>query len=372
MTKRVLTIGGATQDIFLLYKNIEILNLNTEFEKRTFIILEEGRKIEINALKYYTGGGATNSAASFKKLQFSVAPVCKVGKDSEATFILNELVKLKIDIDHIVQDPNAPTSTAFIIPTKTADRTVLVYRGASRFLNHDDLPAHTLDSTDLVYITSLTGESSKMLPYITKRAKSHNCQVATNPGTSQLRAGADMLRDSLPYIDIFILNSTEARYCMASLIKENSSLQKAILLTDINADHTDQKLPELLKSNLVNQGICFSLRTYFRAILERGPHIAVVTNGAEGVYVATEEKILFHPSINTTIVNTIGAGDAFGSCFVAYIAHDATVEEALQAGIINATSVIGYLDTKSGLLTKAQIEEQLKRLNKNNIQQFSL
>jgi len=370
MMKKVLTIGGATEDVFLLYKNIEMLNLTTEFEKRSFIILEEGRKIDINELKYYTGGGATNSAASFKKLGFSVAPFFKVGNDREAEFIIEQLATLQLKLDYIIKDPHAATAISFIIPTARGDRTVLVYRGANRFLKEEELPGSALDEADAVYVTSLTGESSQLLPVITQRAQQHKCSVAVNPGTSQLRAGADMVREALPNIDIFILNSTEARYCMASLIQTDPLLQKSLLTEEQFT--ANNKLPELLRSTLIHQGICFGLRHYVKAILNRGPSIAVVTNGAEGVYVATEKKILFHPSIDTAIVNTLGAGDAFASCFVAWLANGQSIEDALRAGILNATSVISYLDTKTGLLTEDQLIEKLKHLDKKLLKRFPL
>ena len=172
--KKILTIGGATEDVFLLYDNIEMLHLTTEFEKRAFIILEEGRKIEINNLDYYTGGGATNSAVSFQRLGYDVSCFFKLGKDREADFILEKLATFNINLDHIVQDQNVATAISFIIPTARGDRTVLVFRGANRYLHIDEIPRKALDQADLVYITSLTGESSNLLQLITETAQKHN------------------------------------------------------------------------------------------------------------------------------------------------------------------------------------------------------
>ncbi|TET06468.1 carbohydrate kinase family protein [Candidatus Dependentiae bacterium] len=368
--KKVLTIGGATEDIFLLYKNIEMLHLATEFEKRSFIILEEGRKIEVDQLKYYTGGGATNSAVSFKRLGFDTTSFFKVGNNSEAVFILEELTKFGINLDYVVKDPEVTTAISFIIPTARCDRTVLVFRGANKFMREQEVPRKVFDQTDLVYITSLTGQSSNLLPVITELAKKQKCTVAVNPGTSQLQAGADKVREALSNIDIFTLNSREARYCMAALIQVDRELQRSLL--DIEPFKAEDKLPELLRSTLVHKGICFSLRHYFKAILSRGPQIAVVTNGAEGVYVATEKEIIFHPSLPVSIVNTLGAGDAFSSCFVACLDAGMSLEDSLRSGILNATSVISYLDTKTGLLTKDQLKKQLAKLDTKLMQRFPL
>jgi sugar/nucleoside kinase (ribokinase family) len=368
--KKVLTIGGATEDIFVLYKNIEMLHLVTDFEKRSFIILEEGRKIEVDQLKYYTGGGATNSAVSFKRLGFDTTCFFKIGNDPEATFILEELKKFGINLNYVVNDPKVTTAKSFIIPTERGDRTVLVFRGANKFLRKQEVPRKALDHTNLVYITSLTGQSSNLLPVITELAKKQKCTVAVNPGTSQLQAGADKVREALPNIDIFSLNSREARFCMAALVQADRKLQRSLL--DIEPFKAEKKLPELLRSTLVHKGICFNLRHYFKAILNRGPQVVVVTNGAEGVYVATKKEIIFHPSLPVSIVNTLGAGDAFSSCFVACLAAGMSLEDALRSGILNATSVISYFDTKTGLLTKDKLKKQLAKLDKHLIKRLPL
>lgn len=368
--KNVLTIGGATEDIFLLYKNIEMLHLATEFEQRSFIILEEGRKIEVENLEYYTGGGAINSAVSFKRLGLKTSAFFKIGIDREGDFVLDELRKFDITIDHSIRDSHEATALSFIIPTARGDRTVLVFRGANKSLDEQEIPRKAFEHADVVYITSLTGQSSQLLPFITGLAKKQQCMVAVNPGTSQLRAGADYVREALSDIDIFILNSCEARFCMAALVQADRELQRSLL--EIEPFKAKDTLPELLRSTLVHQGICFSLRHYFKAVLSRGPRIAVVTNGAEGVYLATGSEILFHSSLPVSIVNTIGAGDAFGSCFVACLVHGMSVEDALRSGIMNSTSVISYLDTKTGLLTKKQLADQLDKLDTTLLQRFPL
>src|SRR5690348_5266742 len=88
----------------------------------------------------------------------------------------------------------------------------------------------------------------------------------------------------------------------------------------------DQALPELLKKPLGSATTCFTLKQFFNAVHECGPKIIVVTNGAEGVYASDNNSIYFHPSIKINIVSSIGAGDAFGSCFVGQLAHNKSIE----------------------------------------------
>lgn len=370
MKKKIMTIGGATHDIFIRYHPIEMIDVYTESEHRSFVALEEGSKIEVEALSHHTGGGSTNSAISFKRQGFLVSSFFKVGTDPEGTFIVQQLKKESVDTKYSARSKKMPTATSFIIPTEKKDRAILVYRGANLSITKKDLPLKELPHYNQLYITSLSGPTASLLQPITHAAKKKNIPVATNPGTSQLREGADILCASLPNIDILILNSFEAKLCMKSLITSNQQLQPARVQRK-----TPQKKkmgPLLLQEPITYQNICFNLRNFFKEIIKRGPKVVVVTNGAEGVYVATKKQILFHPSLPVEIVNTLGAGDAFGSCFVANLLQGKSVEDALRCGIINSASVIKYLDAKTGLLTEKQLTKKLKCIDKKLLRSFSM
>ena len=115
---------------------------------------------------------------------------------------------------------------------------------------------------------------------------------------------------------------------------------------------------------------CFNLLHFFKEVHARGPKTIVVTNGAEGVYVSSENTIYFHPSIPIKIVNTLGAGDAFGSTFVAGLALYKSVEMAIRCGIVNSLSVITHKDAKSGLLHKDELEYELSKLDHSLLRKF--
>jgi sugar/nucleoside kinase (ribokinase family) len=260
-----------------------------------------------------------------------------------------------------------PTGTSFIIPSVSGDRTVLAFRGANTQLQVSEIPTEKIMQSDLVYITSLSGAASQLLVPITDLAKKHAIPVAVNPGGSQLAAGAAALRESLHNIDIVILNAHEANMLMMSLIQTCEPLRNKILTT---APTTQKELPQLLSAPVTFKDVCFDIRHFFQEVLSRGPRIVVVTNGAEGVYVATKECIYFHPSLPINVVSTIGAGDAFGSCFVASIVQGKTIEQAMLRGIINSGSVLGFLAAKTGLLTTQALEKKVAEAPQNLVQKF--
>ncbi len=357
---KVLTIGGATQDVFIHYADAVNMHLCSSCGQQPFLLLESGTKVEIKDIHYATGGGATNSAVSFSRLGFDTSVFCKVGSDEQGKFIQEHLQKEGVSISPVIQTEQANTGRSFILPTFEGDRTILVYRGANSTIETTQIPMQAIANSELIYVTSLSGISSQLLLPITKLAKDQGIFVANNPGMSQLRDGAPILRDSLPYIDILILNTDEAKQLMLSLVQTNETLKATLPIK--KQIHTHK--PVLLCESLLFKDICFNLTDFFSAVLNRGPRFVVVTNGAEGVYAATNETVYFHPSFPVEIEHTtVGAGDAFGSCFTAMIAQGNSIEDALRCGIVNACSVIGHEDAKSGLLTKKDLEKMAKEID---------
>jgi ribokinase len=371
---KILTIGGATIDTFMVCKDMSQLNFDSEHENRSFLLFEEGQKIPIDHILFHTGGGATNSAVSFTRLGFETSTFFKVGKDQAAEFILNQLKEIGINTAYVKQSAHEISGNSFIIPCQSGDRVVLAYRGANANLTEEEIPTDALKDCKNLYITSLSGQSSHLLVPITRMAKQHGAFIANNPGTSQLAIGSYDMYEALPNIDIFILNSQEACTFMLSMIQQDIKLHQKILDAQAqkSAEQKNNNLPHLLQNPMSYQSICFDIRLFFKEVLSRGPKIVIVTNGAEGVYAATQNEIIFHPSLPGHIENTLGAGDAFGSCLVAQYIKGKSVKDAILYGILNASSVISHIGAKEGLLKTEELEQKCKNTPKNLFQTFRI
>jgi sugar/nucleoside kinase (ribokinase family) len=357
--KKVLTLGGAMRDVFLEYDPKHVLHMDGHAHEKSFITLEEGTKIDVKTIAYHVGGGAANAAVSFKRLGFEVEAFFKLGQDHEGDYILNHVRKEGVNTSHVVRTDTDETGVAIILPCPEGNKVALVYRGANLTLQQKEVPWSSIEQVDQLYITSLGAASAQILLPVVMYAKKHHKAVAVNPGTKQLQDGALLLRDALPYIDVLILNSEEAQQFMLSLGHINQDTVKP----SVFAHHATQ-IPELLQSTQMSD--------YFREVLSRGPTIVVVTNGAEGVYVATASTVYFYPSRATHVVSTLGAGDAFGSCFVACLLQGDSIERALVAGTINSSAVIEHVGTQVGLLTQQDLEERLQKADMSLVQTFPL
>lgn len=354
MTK-VLTIGAATQDIIIEYH--DKLGVSLVTEGAPYLAFKEGSKIDIEKLHYATGGGATNSATSFKRLGFDVASFFKVGNDPAGKCIVESLEHEGITV-YAPVCKKEQTGTSFIIPSSKRDRIIFTFRGANTTICPSDIPETLFETIKCVYITSLTDKAANILPHLTHKAQKKlpgvGLKVAVNPGTSQLTKNAAPLKAALSTIDILITNSQEMKFFMESLKPRFFKSSGIGLLPDG---------PPLARSILSYEKITFTLHEYFKEVLSYGVKRVVVTDGKNGVYVATKDHLFFHPPLPVEVVNSVGAGDAFGSGLVASLLKGKTIEDAIRCAILNASSVVMHQDAKSGLLTEVELTNFLKDFN---------
>ncbi|MFC1870768.1 carbohydrate kinase family protein [Candidatus Dependentiae bacterium] len=359
--KKVLTIGSAVHDLFISYERPYYMEFEEDGQEINYILLEEGRKLEITKLHYATGGGALNSASCFTRLELPSTPCCKVGTDSYGAFIIEKIAEHGIDTSAIAHTDERKTGSSYILPSPTGNSSILVDRGANLTLSKENIPVESFSDYDQIYVTSLSRDTSELLPYITQQAKKAGIPVATNPGTSQLTANVSTLIESLPNIDILILNTVEA-----------SLLAESFFGTDKkkNTAKPNYELPDLLATPIARGDIIFTLQDYFKKIHEYGPSIAVVTNGEDGVYVSHGDYIYFHPGLPIEVESTVGAGDAFGATFVSQLLKEKSLDDAIRAGVINSAAALEQLDATSGLLDQTELDELVAEIDQNGVKKY--
>jgi sugar/nucleoside kinase (ribokinase family) len=350
-------------DLFLEYVSPQTIRLEVDDTEVDYILLEEGRKIELKELLFFIGGGAINSACSFARLGFTTAACAKIGNDEYGAFIRDELTKSKIDSTYVIATSQIKTGCSFIIPSPTGNKAVLIYRGANTKLTAKDIPIDHLQQVDCIYITSLSYDTSTLLPIIAKTAQKLRIPIATNPGTSQLCENTKTLIDTLPTITILVLNCFESTLLMKQFGYSTKKHKKCT---------KNKKLPDLLSAPITRGDIHYTLHDYFREIHTRGPKIAVVTNGADGVYISDGTTIYYHPSLPIEVISTVGAGDAFASTFVAQLLKKKSIENAIRAGIINSAAVLEHLGATTGLLDQQELDELVSEIDQNGIKTFPL
>lgn len=344
--RKVFVLGGATLDTIIEYENMETIIHQKENFHQSYLLIEEGQKIEVAHQETFSGGGATNVAVSLKKQGYEVLLNCKIGQDLMGDRVRQELERYGVSTQYFVVAKGEQTASSFVVPSLSGDRTVFAYRGANAHLTIEDVRLDLIKGAEFVYISSLSKTAAEAFPLVTACARRHGVKVAINPGGSQLKLGASFVKAAISEVDILILNYEEAEQLMLSLIKLGEKVKPAPLYA---------KKMENADGNLLDVAIrledrYFSLRQFFETILTAGVRIVVVTHGKAGVYVATEKAMYFHPSLPVKVKNTLGAGDAFSSAFVGSLYAGEIISTAIRKGLVNSASVISYPDAKSGLL----------------------
>jgi sugar/nucleoside kinase (ribokinase family) len=314
----VITIGAATRDVFLLSDKFTFIH-SKEFATGIGECVSFGTKLEVDKVVFTTGGGATNTAAIFANLGYSVAAVCRIGDDSAGREVLEDLKNHKIATVLTTKIKGGQTAYSTLLTAANGERTALVLRGVSADFSEKNIPWNKLKS-HVIYLTSLGGDFT-LSKKIIEKLKAVGCFVVWNPGKSELQKGLKNFRSVLPLVDIFNINREEAE-----------------LLTNQN-----------------NLSKTFSL-------LARPKGITIITDGPKGAYAEKNGKIIYAQTTGIRSVSSTGAGDAFGSGLVAGLLKYDDLKKALSVGMINAESVIQKIGAKAGLLTSWPSEKQMNKI----------
>ncbi len=311
----IITFGSAAQDIHVKSKSFKILKDEKDFVTGSGICLALGSKIDVEDIIYTTGGGGTNTAATFAKQGFKTAFCGAIGVDVSGLEIVRELKNLRIDTRFVVKKKEKHTNHSIIISSTGEDRTILVYRGASDMLSKDDIPWKKL-KTKWIYLAPLAGAQLNIFAELVNFAKENNIKIAINPSKQQLSLPAEELKNIFNKIDVLFMNQEEASFLTKIPFEQESEI--------------------------------------FKKIDEICPAVSVMTKGGDGV-VASDGKYLYSAGTNPDrkIVDTTGAGDSFAAGFLSdYIRHNGDIEKAIQLGIANSEANLSQIGAKSGILEK--------------------
>ena len=95
------------------------------------------------------------------------------------------------------------------------------------------------------------------------------------------------------------------------------------------------------------------------ALLERGPRLAVVKRGPDGVIARTIEETVSLPAIRVDVVNGLGAGDAFGGALCHGLLSGWGVERTLRFANVAGAIVASRLECSTAMPTTNEVDSAL-------------
>ncbi len=335
---KAITVGSATVDVIASIASDDIERMTLHNSTSSFLLLEPGRKVDAASVVTQVGGGAINAAVSLALQEYDVSALVKLGKDRYAKTVLDRLKDVGIATGLVRTTDADSTAVSVMIASHDKNAAIFTHRGANGLMAPEDLTEGMFDGAGLVYVTNLSKRSVELFPQIVAQANAAGAFVAVNPGILQLTHKTEPFFDALAHIDLFTCNEDEARALVPALVARTGWTPHRT-----EGAHDDERLSI--------EGFSLSFASYFARLHDLGTDFIALTRGGNGAVISRNGEIHRQPAIPVEVVGTAGAGDAFASTLAAGLARKEAVEKASKRAALNAASVVGAVDTQSGLLT---------------------
>ncbi len=270
----------------------------------TYLKMEElpstGKSTLTTSSAVYPGGKGVNQAIGVTKLGTPVILIGAVGNDMEADLVYSSLHNQEIDTRAIHSYSDNVTGKAYIFVQKNGDSLISILAGANASLSPEDIRKNRrcFEGSRFCLI-----QTEIPAPTVFAACQiAHECNVSTILKPS---ACSSLDPELLPYIDILVPNLDEI-----SLLRPEGTLEEKA--------------------------------EYY---LEQGVSTVIVTLGADGCYVKTNDWEDRIPAAKFTAVDNTGACDAFISALAVYLQKGHSLKQAVQI----ATYAAGFSITREGV-----------------------
>lgn len=317
----VLCIGDVVTDAFI--KLFDDRAVAYDNEQGKWLAMPFATKVPFDHAEVIEGvGNAANAAVSFARLGVKSGLVSNVGHDQQGRDIIVALHKNKVDTRFVHINPDKVSNYHYVLWYKE-ERTILI--------KHEEYDYNwpRFRATDIpkwIYFSSISKNALEQYhDHVVEWLHDNpDVKLAFQPGTFQMEAGVDRLRDLYARTEVLILNREEAAY--------------------------------------VSGGSTEDIHGMMDRLHALGPKVVVITDGPAGAYASDGNKRLKMPLYPDPAPpkERTGAGDAFASTFIAALVRGSNLEGALQWAPINSMNVVQHTGAQAGLLTEDGLNDLLK------------
>lgn len=293
-------------------------SLNMDLVVRAPRIPRPGETIIGSDFRNVPGGKGANQAVAAARLGADVSMVGRVGRDTFADPLLENLAADGIDHTYVTRDREAATGVALIVVDEAGENSIVVASGANARFSPSDVEAAeaTLASADVVLL-----QLESPLETVRRAAelgRANGATVLLNPAPAR-----ELPDELLALVDVLIPNETEAA-----------------LLTDRPVDGEEDA------------------RAAAGDLLESGVDVVILTLGERGALLAREGDVTLIPSFEVDAVDTTAAGDAFVGSFAVALAEGRSLTDAVRRG--NAAGALAA--TRMGAQPSLPTRDALERM----------
>lgn len=297
--KKILVIGSSNTDMVIKSERLPV----------------PGETILGGQFLMNPGGKGANQAVAAARLGGQVTFIAKVGNDIFGQEAVKGFQSHGIDTNYILVDKGNPSGVALIMVDDKGENCISVALGANAALQITDLenakPVFAQSSHVLVQLEI----PMVVVEYVAKLASQNGAKIVLNPAPAQMLSD-----DLLANISIITPNQTEAE-----------------LLTGIKLEHES------------------SVKQAAQVLRNKGVATVIITLGANGAYVLSDEVDQIVPSPKVVPVDTTAAGDTFNGALVVGLSEGMNLVDAVKF----ANSAAAYSVTKLGAQASTPLREDV-------------
>ncbi|GAB6946669.1 carbohydrate kinase family protein [Vulcanisaeta sp. JCM 16161] len=249
-------------------------NLNLDIYVKTDAIPRPDESID--AYETYMGGGgsAANFSVAVARLGLGSRFLGSVGNDQFGNMLIKELESEGVDTRFIKRISHEKTGTVIVIVGLDGSKRMIRYSGANLGLTPSDITNDVMNGVAHVHVALGRIEIIETAKRI---AKSMGLTVSVDGGTPLAKKGLDVIKDVMNNVDIWFMNSFEAR----------------------ELGHSE---------NVVRAAENIASRVRVREL--------IVTLGPRGALLFRDGEVKYSDAFKVPPVDTTGAGDTFAAAYV--------------------------------------------------------
>ena len=297
-------------------KIIVIGSANTDMVIKTQKLPAPGETILGGTFLMNPGGKGANQAVAASRLGGSVTFITKRGNDLFGNQAVELYIKEGIDTRYIIKDTELPSGVALITVDSTGENSIVVAPGSNGNLLPEDIPSKIFETGKFGILLLQLEIPVSTVEYSAVKASANGIKVILNPAPAQ-KLSDNLLRHTW----LITPNETEAE-----------------ILTRI-------KIYDILSAE--NAAVIFQ---------KKGVKNVIITMGAAGAYVKSENYSGLVPGVKVKAVDTTAAGDVFNGALAVALAEG----NDLKDGVSFANKAASISVTRLGAQASAPYRNEIK------------